>query len=252
MGTRYGTKTGLRRACIAIAAAALVAGAFATGCGIESREDRLARAEREASGIDEAAETEAAQPRFEWPETDAPRPVATVHVRGHGAIRIALYPELAPKTVENFVKLASEGFYDGTTFHRVIPGFMIQTGDPNTTDEDPTNDGMGGPGYKLDDEITAAPHVRGVVSMANTGVPNSAGSQYFIVHQDTPNLDGSYTVFGRVVEGLETVDAVAAVETDTAGRWGPQNRPLEKVEVERVEIGSVVVGKVGEAGDIEG
>ena len=181
----------------------------------------------------EAPETPAAVP-FAWPE--GPTTHAVLHVHDRGDIEIALYPSLAPKTVANFVKLAEDDFYDGTTFHRVIPGFMIQGGDPNTRDRDPSDDGMGGPGYRIDDEINAAPHLRGVVSMANTGQPNTGGSQFFIVHADSPHLDGKYTVFGRVVSGMEVVDAIAKVEVDVYGRWGPRNRPLENVVIDDVEI----------------
>ena len=170
---------------------------------------------------------------FEWPETG---PTAVLHIRDYGTIEIALHPDLAPANVANFVRLAEEGFYDGTSFHRVIPDFMIQGGDPNTRDKDPTDDGLGGPGYQIQDEFSDAPHVRGVVSMANTGLPDTGGSQFFIVHNDVPHLDGSYTVLGRVTSGIEVVDAIAAVETDRYGRWGPENRPLESVVVEKVEI----------------
>ena len=153
-----------------------------------------------------------------------------------GAIRIELYPELAPETVASFLKLAGEGFYEGTTFHRVIPDFMIQGGDPNSRDDDPENDGQGGPGFNLPDEFSAAPHLRGVVSMAKTSRPDSAGSQFFIVQRDHRELDGNYTVFGRVREGIEVLDAIAATPCDEYGRWGPRNRPLEKVVIERVRV----------------
>ena len=171
---------------------------------------------------------------FAWP--DGPLPHAVVHVKGLGAIELELHPRLAPATVENFTKLAEQGFYDGTTFHRVIPGFMIQGGDPNTKDRDPSDDGLGGPGYQIADEISDAPHERGVISMANVGRPNTGGSQFFIMLADRRALDRKYTVFGRVVSGIEVVDAIAAVEVDPHGRWGPKNRPIESVVVERIEI----------------
>lgn len=171
---------------------------------------------------------------FAWPaSTDT---TAVLHVRELGEIEIALYPQLAPETVANFVRLADEGFYDGTSFHRVIPGFMVQGGDPNSRDRDPTNDGLGGPGYQIDDEMNDAPHTRGSLSMANLGRPNSGGSQFFIVHQDAPHLDGKHAVFGRVSAGMEVVDAITEVETDVHGRWGNKNRPIENVVVEKVEI----------------
>ncbi len=157
--------------------------------------------------------------------SDGPHDVAVLTVKDLGAIRIQLLPELAPNTVANFEKLAREGFYDGTTFHRVIPGFMIQGGDPNTKDNDPRNDGDGGPGYFIDDEISDFPHVRGVVAMANKARRNTAGSQFFIVHSESRHLDGDYTIFGRVVEGMDVVDAVTRMQIDKYGRWGPRDRP---------------------------
>jgi peptidyl-prolyl cis-trans isomerase B (cyclophilin B) len=185
-------------------------------------------------GNEVAVEPQDATPApFTWPEPGA---TARLHVRELGTIEVALYPALAPKAVDNFVKLAGEGFYDETSFHRVIPGFMIQGGDPNSKDKDPSDDGRGGPGYRLADEFSRAPHERGVVSMANLGLPNTGGSQFFIVHRDSPHLDGKYTVFGRVLAGLDVVDRIAAVETDLYGRWGPKNRPIERIIIDEVEI----------------
>ncbi len=163
-------------------------------------------------------------------------PVATIRVRDFGEIRVELLAHIAPQTVANFEKLAGEGFYDGTTFHRVIPDFMIQGGDPNTRDRDPRNDGMGGPGYAIPDEFGGAPHVRGILSMANTGRPETGGSQFFILVGDAPHLDGKHSVFGRVVDGMEVVDRIVAVERDEYGRWGPPDRPREDVVVESVRI----------------
>lgn len=131
-----------------------------------------------------------------------------------GNIKLELFDKDAPKTVANFIKLAKEGFYSGTKFHRVIKDFMIQGGDPNSKDDDWSNDGTGGPGYKFDDEINQNKLVRGVLAMANSG-PNTNGSQFFIVTaKETPWLDGKHTVFGRVVEGMENVDKIENVETD--------------------------------------
>jgi peptidyl-prolyl cis-trans isomerase B (cyclophilin B) len=183
---------------------------------------------------DKVSATPEAEPPFQWPETTDI--VAVLHVRDLGPIEIELYPSLAPRTVENFVKLANEGFYDGTAFHRVIPGFMVQGGDPNTKDKDPTDDGKGGPGYQIDDEFSRAPHTRGTVSMANAGQPGTAGSQFFIVQQDAPHLDGKYSAFGRVRSGMEVVDAITEAKLDLHGRWGPPNRPIESIVVESVEI----------------
>lgn len=185
-----------------------------------------------ACGVEESA-PKIDQP-FEWP-TGA-RPTATLEIEAMGEIRIALYPELAPKTVENFIELASRGFYDGTTFHRVIPGFMVQGGDPKSRDENPRNDGHGGPGYRIDDEFTNAPHERGTVSMANLGNPNTGGSQFFIIHRDATHLDGKHSVFGHVIAGMEVIDAITEVETDEHGRWGPPQRPLANVTIAKLTI----------------
>jgi peptidyl-prolyl cis-trans isomerase B (cyclophilin B) len=183
-----------------------------------------------------AASATAGLPRADV--NDGPHDVAVLEVKDLGTIRFELLPEVAPQTVEHFVKLTEQGLYDGTTFHRVIPGFMIQGGDPNSRDKDPRNDGRGGPGFRIGDEFTDFPHLRGVVAMANSGAPNSAGSQFFIVQQDTPDLDGRYTVFGVVIEGLEVVDAITNLEIDEFGRYGPPERPypisavMEKVRIE--------------------
>ena len=181
-------------------------------------------------------EATASAVEFQWPESS--RTLAVLDIEALGTIEIVLYPSLAPATVENFIKLASDGFYDGTTFHRVIPDFMLQGGDPNTRDNDPSNDGQGGPGYQIQDERSEAPHERGVVSMANTGQPNTGGSQFFIVRRERLGLNGKYTVFGRVVSGFDVVDAISAVETDQYGRWGPANRPIENIVIAKIEIRS--------------
>ncbi|MCI8633191.1 MAG: peptidylprolyl isomerase [Lachnospiraceae bacterium] len=128
-------------------------------------------------------------------------------------IKLELYPEIAPLTVQNFIDLVQKGFYNGLTFHRVISGFMIQGGDPEGT-------GMGGPGYSIKGEFSqngvpnSLKHTRGVISMARAMNPDSAGSQFFIMHQDAPHLDGAYAAFGKVVEGIEVVDEIAGCETD--------------------------------------
>jgi peptidyl-prolyl cis-trans isomerase B (cyclophilin B) len=146
-----------------------------------------------------------------------------------GRMVIRFFPDSAPKHVENFKRLAREGFYDGTTFHRVIPGFMIQGGDPNTKDADRSNDGFGGPGYNVPAEFNARSHRRGIVSMARGSDPNSAGSQFFIVVSDSTFLDGQYTVFGQVVEGLEVADTIVSRARD-----GNDN-PIERVDI-RISI----------------
>jgi peptidyl-prolyl cis-trans isomerase B (cyclophilin B) len=147
---------------------------------------------------------------------------ATMHTN-HGAIEIELFDEDAPKTVENFRKLAGDGFYDGVIFHRVIKDFMIQGGDPTGT-------GTGGPGYTFEDEINDNKIVRGALAMANAG-PNTNGSQFFIVTTDAaPWLDGKHTVFGRVVSGMEAVDSIEGSDTD--GR----DKPANDAVIERVEL----------------
>ncbi len=142
----------------------------------------------------------------------------------HGAITIELFPDDAPKTVENFQDLARKGFYDGVTFHRVIEDFMIQGGDP-------TGDGTGGPGYTFEDEFNQHKVERGALAMANAG-PNTNGSQFFIVTADScPWLDGKHTVFGRVTEGMDVVDKISQVPKDA------RDRPSDPVVIERVELG---------------
>ena len=147
---------------------------------------------------------------------------ATLHTN-HGPISVELFDEDAPKTVGNFVKLAGDGFYDGVTFHRVIPDFMIQGGDPTGT-------GSGGPGYSFEDEINEHRVERGALAMANAG-PNTNGSQFFIVTAEaTPWLDGKHTVFGRVTSGIEVADTISTVPTDS------QDKPRDPVVIERVEL----------------
>jgi len=142
----------------------------------------------------------------------------------HGPIGIELFDQDAPKTVENFLKLAREGFYNGVVFHRVIENFMIQGGDPTGTC-------MGGPGYQFEDEINKHPVERGALAMANSG-PNTNGSQFFIVTADAcPWLDGKHTVFGRVTSGMDVVDEINSTDTDR------QDRPVDEVRIESIEIG---------------
>ena len=144
----------------------------------------------------------------------------------YGDMEIKFFPQAAPKHVENFVKLAKSGFYTGTIFHRVIPGFMIQGGDPNTKDPNKKETyGMGGPGYSLKAEFNDIPHKRGVVSMARAQDPDSAGSQFFIVVEDSPFLDHKYTVFGEVVRGMGVADKIVNVPRD------PRDMPLDRIEM---------------------
>jgi cyclophilin family peptidyl-prolyl cis-trans isomerase len=174
--------------------------------------------------------------------------VAVVRVRDFGEIRIELLPELAPKTVENFVKLAESGFYDGTTFHRVIPDFAIQGGDPNTRNRDPRDDGRGGPGYSIPDEFAPVPQLRGLVSMANMSRPDTAGSQFFVMVGDAPPLTGQYAAFGRVVAGMDVADRIANVERDPFGRHGPPDRPRSDVVMESVRIERLAASGARQAG----
>jgi len=149
-----------------------------------------------------------------------------------GDITLELFPKDAPKTVENFVKLSRGGFYNGTKFHRVIKGFMIQGGDPNSRDYDWSDDGTGGPGYQFKDEINAYKVIRGALAMANSG-PNTNGSQFFIVTADAASwLDGKHTIFGRVAAGMETVDKIENVPTDNARG----DHPIQDVTITSIEI----------------
>ena len=157
-------------------------------------------------------------------------PIITIEMENGGVIKAELYPEIAPNTVANFVNLAEKGFYDGLIFHRVIPGFMIQGGDPQGT-------GMGGPGYSIKGEFARngfrqnnLRHSRGVLSMARSMLPNSAGSQFFIMHADAPHLDGDYAAFGKVIEGMDVVDAIANTPT------GRQDRPVSDQRIKKMTV----------------
>ena len=156
-------------------------------------------------------------------------PVVTIEMENGKTIKAELYPEVAPNTVNNFISLVKKGFYDGLIFHRVISGFMIQGGDPKGI-------GIGGPGYSIRGEFAAngfansLKHDRGVLSMARAMAPDSAGSQFFIMHQNAPHLDGQYAAFGKVTEGLEVVDEIASARTDY------QDRPREKQMMKKVTV----------------
>lgn len=156
-------------------------------------------------------------------------PIVTIKMKDGAVMTGELYPEIAPITVENFTKLANKGFYDGLIFHRVIQGFMIQGGDPEGT-------GMGGPGYTIKGEFSQngvpndLKHTAGVLSMARAMDPNSAGSQFFIMHKDAPHLDGSYAAFGKITKGLDVVDKIAATRTDYS------DRPVEPQVIESIRV----------------
>ena len=147
-----------------------------------------------------------------------------------GKISFKLLPDLAPETVRNFGKLAKDGFYDDTLFHRVIPGFMIQGGDPNTKTDNKGSWGMGGPGYNIKAEFNSRSHLRGIVSMARSQDPDSAGSQFFIVTADSAFLDKQYTVFGEVTEGMDVVDKIVNLQKDG------NDCPLEKAAMIHVTV----------------
>ena len=156
-------------------------------------------------------------------------PIVTIEMENGGVIKAELYPEVAPNSVNNFISLIQKGFYDGLIFHRCIPGFMIQGGCPQGT-------GMGGPGYSIKGEFTQngfqndLKHDRGVLSMARAMNPNSAGSQFFIMVEEAPHLDGSYAAFGRVTEGMEVADAIVSTKTD----WN--DRPREEQKMKKVTV----------------
>lgn len=157
------------------------------------------------------------------------RPIVTITMEDESQIKLELYPEVAPNTVDNFISLIKKGFYNGLIFHRVINGFMIQGGCPN-------GNGMGGPGYSIEGEFrqngfdNALKHERGVISMARAMNPNSAGSQFFIMHQTSPHLDGAYAAFGKVIEGIDTVDKIADEATDYS------DRPIKEQKIKNVEV----------------
>ena len=156
-------------------------------------------------------------------------PVVTIEMENGGVIKAELYPEIAPESVRNFISLINKGFYDGLIFHRVIPDFMIQGGCPDGT-------GAGGPTWSIKGEFSSnginnpLKHKRGVISMARAGHPDSAGSQFFIMHKDAPHLNGQYAAFGHVVEGMDVVDQIAAVQT------GRNDRPVEDVRIRCVTV----------------
>jgi peptidyl-prolyl cis-trans isomerase B (cyclophilin B) len=159
--------------------------------------------------------------------TEKTRATISITSKGQriGDIVLRFFHDVAPGHVKNFIDLAKKGFYNGTTFHRVIPKFMIQGGDPNSKNPDRSSHGMGGPGYKVKAEFNSKPHKRGVLSMARANDPDSAGSQFFICVADSHFLDWQYTAFGEVVSGMEAADAVVAMKRD--GR----DNPLERVEM---------------------
>lgn len=153
-----------------------------------------------------------------------------------GEMVVEFWPEVAPKTVENFKKLARQGFYDGTAFHRIIKGFMIQGGDPNTKDVSKEDSyGTGGPGYQIKAEFNDRKHVRGVISMARSGHPDSAGSQFFLMLDTTPHLDNKYTAFGKIIKGEDVLTKIGETPVTTS-RSGERSKPRERIEVQSIKI----------------
>lgn len=180
------------------------------GCGNSEQEGSVSEQTKPAQNIEE-------------------NPIATITMENNDVIKVELFPNVAPNTVNNFITLADSGFYNGLIFHRVIPGFMIQGGDPEGT-------GIGGPGYSINGEFDSngfeneIKHEKGVLSMARSQDPNSAGSQFFIMVADATHLDGDYAAFGKVTEGMEAVDKIVGVETDE------QDKPLEEQKIKEITV----------------
>ncbi|ASK64475.1 peptidylprolyl isomerase [Virgibacillus phasianinus] len=189
-----------------------------TGCGAQS-DNQTEEQEPEGQTKQDSGQDKSAQEN----------PIVTITMENDEQIKIELYPKIAPNTVNNFISLVEKGFYDGLIFHRVIPEFMIQGGDPKGT-------GTGGPGYSIKGEFSSngfeneLKHERGVISMARSQDPDSAGSQFFIMVKASPNLDGEYAAFGKVVEGMDTVDAIVSVERNDA------DKPLEDQRMKTVKV----------------
>jgi peptidyl-prolyl cis-trans isomerase B (cyclophilin B) len=192
--------------------------------------------------------TQAEEPKKEEPKkeekkeektTSTAKEVAVVKTTA-GEMVIEFWPDVAPKTVENFKKLANKGFYDGTAFHRIIKGFMIQGGDPNTKDPkaDPRSFGQGGPGYTIADEFHNRPHARGVISMAHTRAPNSAGSQFFICldEQSTAQLNGKYAAFGKLIKGDDVLEKIANSPVTGPNSMGEFSIPKDRIAIESIKI----------------
>lgn len=178
----------------------------------------------------EQAQTSAARIVASEKGKDQKNPIATITLEDGSTIKAELYPDLAPNTVRNFISLANSNFYDGLTFHRIIKGFMIQGGDPN-------GDGTGGPGYSIKGEFAkngfaqnTILHERGVLSMARSQDKDSAGSQFFIMHQEAPHLDGEYAAFGKVIKGMDVVDKIASVEIAS------HDKPVNEVKIKSITV----------------
>ena len=201
----------------------LILAVLIIGCGTEDKQE----AEEQENQTENENETEQNNQSGQLNKDE--NPVVTITMENEEQIVIELYPDIAPNTVNNFISLIEDGFYDGLIFHRVIPDFMIQGGDPD-------GNGIGGPGYAIKGEFNSndfdndLKHTRGVISMARSQSPDSAGSQFFIMVSDSPHLDGDYAGFGEVVEGMDTVDDIVSVERND------QDKPLEDQVMEKVEV----------------
>ena len=211
----------LRFRSLIVASVILSTGVLFVGCTKKSQptEDKV------ATPVEEQQTPESKGKNMNLPEGNT-----AVLETSMGTITFDLLPKLAPGTVENFKKLASSDFYRGTTFHRVIPDFMIQGGDPNSKNPDKSTHGIGGPGYSIKAEFSNEKHVRGIVSMARSADPDSAGSQFFIVVKDAPHLDNQYTVFGKVTDGMDVVDKIVSAPRDS------RDNPNERIEIKSVTI----------------
>jgi peptidyl-prolyl cis-trans isomerase B (cyclophilin B) len=194
---------------------------LASGCGGKNNANNLSDA---ATSNNEPASTQEASP-MNGVDTSGDNPIVTIEMDSGKTITVELYPRIAPNTVNNFISLVKKGFYDGTIFHRIIPGFMIQGGDPDGT-------GMGGPGYSIEGEFTSngfenkLKHTAGVLSMARSQSPDSAGSQFFLMVADAPHLDGAYAAFGKVTEGMDVVNEIVKLPKDANDR--PKTPPIMK------------------------
>ncbi|MGZ9584232.1 peptidylprolyl isomerase [Paenibacillus marinisediminis] len=213
-----------RKSTLSILVVVLTLMLVVTGCGDKNKESN-GTASDSTNGSASNQNTTDTDSKLNVPDPNASHPIVTIEMDNGKQIKAELYPEVAPNTVNNFISLANKGFYDGTIFHRVIPGFMIQGGDPEGT-------GAGGPDYSIAGEFTSngfqndLKHTRGVLSMARTQFPDTAGSQFFIMTEDSPHLDGQYASFGKVTEGMEVVDEIVALDRDSSDR--PTTPPVMK------------------------
>jgi cyclophilin family peptidyl-prolyl cis-trans isomerase len=211
----------------------LLAGCSQNGDSATAQSDSAttttATASDPAAATDTAPMTSAAPAAEEKPMSAYENKIAELHTTA-GQINLRFFPDVAPGHVRNFIDLSSSGFYAGTKFHRVIPGFVIQGGDPNTKAGDPSTWGTGGSPNRLKAEFSSIPHKRGILSMARSGHPDSGSSQFFICVADVPSLDNQYTVFGEVTEGMDVVDKIVNART------GAQDRPLEPVAITKVVV----------------